>query len=399
MSEKHQVLIVGGGTGGLTVASQLLEREDAPEVAVIEPSDTHYYQPLWTLIGAGVFPKEESARPMADVMPKGATWIQDAAASFDPENNTVTTEGGDTYEYDVLVVAPGLQINWDAIPGLAESVGKPGSGVVSNYDYETCEATWEAIQQVPKGGTALFTEPTMGVKCGGAPQKIMYLTDDALRRRGVREGSRIAFMKAKGKLFSSKPYEETLYDVVERKGIEVNLMTELIELRPDQKQAVFRHLETGEEQTIDYDMIHVVPPMSALDAVAESPLADDSGFVDVDPGTLRHTRYENVFALGDSSNLPTSKTGAAIRKQAPVLVDHLMASIHHTTPVNGTYNGYTSCPLVTGYGKLVLAEFDYDKEPDESFPFDQTKERYSMYALKAYGLPRMYWNGMLKGRM
>ena len=399
MSEKHQVLIVGGGTGGLTVASQLLEREDAPEVAVIEPSDTHYYQPLWTLVGGGVFPKEESARPMAEVMPKGATWIQDAAASFDPENNTVTTEGGDTYEYDVLVVAPGLQINWDAIPGLAESVGKPGSGVVSNYDYETCEATWDAIQQVPKGGTALFTEPTMGVKCGGAPQKIMYLTDDALRRRGVREGSRIAFMKAKGKLFSSKPYEETLYDVVERKGIEVNLMTELIELRPDQKQAVFRHLETGEEQTIDYDMIHVVPPMSALDAVAESPLADDSGFVDVDPGTLRHTRYENVFALGDSSNLPTSKTGAAIRKQAPVLVDHLMASIHHTTPVNGTYNGYTSCPLVTGYGKLVLAEFDYDKEPDESFPFDQTKERYSMYALKAYGLPRMYWNGMLKGRM
>jgi sulfide:quinone oxidoreductase len=399
MSEKHQVLIVGGGTGGLTVASQLLEREDAPEVAVIEPSDTHYYQPLWTLVGGGVFPKEESARPMADVMPKGATWIQDAAASFDPENNTVTTESGDTYEYDYLVMAPGLQINWDAIPGLAESVGKPGTGVVSNYDYETCEATWDAIQQVPKGGTALFTEPTMGVKCGGAPQKIMYLTDDALRRRGVREGSRIAFMKAKGKLFSSPPYEETLYDVVERKGIDLHLMTELIELRPDQKQAVFRHLETGEEETIGYDMIHVVPPMSALDVVAESPLAGEDGFVDVDPGTLRHTQYENVFAIGDSSNLPTSKTGAAIRKQAPVLVEHLMASINHTTPANGTYNGYTSCPLVTGYGRLVLAEFDYDKEPDESFPFDQTQERYSMYALKAYGLPRMYWNGMLKGRM
>jgi sulfide:quinone oxidoreductase len=399
MSDKHQVLIVGGGTGGLTVASQLLEREDAPEVAVLEPSDTHYYQPLWTLVGGGVFPKEESARPMADVMPKGATWIQDAAASFDPAHNTVTTEGGDTYEYDVLVVAPGLQINWDAIPGLAESVGQPGTGVVSNYDYETCEATWDAIQQVPKGGTALFTEPTMGVKCGGAPQKIMYLTDDALRRRGVREGSRIAFMKAKGKLFSSPPYEETLYDVVERKGIDLHLMTELIELRPDQKQAVFRHLETGEEETIGYDMIHVVPPMSALDVVAGSPLADEDGFVDVDPGTLRHTRYENVFALGDTSNLPTSKTGAAIRKQAPVLVEHLMASINHTTPANGTYNGYTSCPLVTGYGRLVLAEFDYDKEPDESFPFDQTQERYSMYALKAYGLPRMYWNGMLKGRM
>jgi hypothetical protein len=252
---------------------------------------------------------------------------------------------------------------------------------------------------MPKGGTALFTEPSMGVKCGGAPQKIMYLTDDALRRRDAREGSRIAFMKAKGSLFSSPPYEETLYEVVDRKGIELNLMTELTELRPDRRQAVFTHLETGEEETIEYDMIHVVPPMGALDAIADSPLTDEDGFVDVDPGTLQHTQYENVFALGDNSNLPTSKTGAAIRKQAPVLVDQLMATLKHTTPVNGTYNGYTSCPLVTGYGKLVLAEFDYDKEPDESFPFDQTQERYSMYALKAYALPRMYWNGMLKGRM
>jgi len=399
MTDTHQVLIVGGGTGGLTVASQLLSRDDAPEVAVIEPSDTHYYQPLWTLVGGGVFPKEESARPMGNVMPKDATWIQDAAAEVDPESATVTTRSGDTYGYDYLVMAAGLQLNWDGIPGLAESVGQSGTGVVSNYSYDTCETTWDAIQDFPKGGTALFTEPTMGVKCGGAPQKIMYLADDAFRRQGVRDGSRIAFMKAKGSLFSSPPYEETLYEVVERKGIELNLMTELTALDPSSKQATFRHLESGEEMTIDYDMIHVVPPMQAPDFIAESPLSGEDGFVSVDPGTLQHTKYENVFGLGDNSNLPTSKTGAAIRKQAPVLVDHLTATMNQTTPINGTYSGYTSCPLVTGYGKLVLAEFDYDKEPEESFPFDQTEERYSMYALKAYGLPRMYWNGMLKGRM
>jgi len=189
MTDSHQILIVGGGTAGLTVASQLQEQDETLDVAVIEPADTHYYQPLWTLIGGGVFPKEESARPMADVMPKGVTWIQDAAASFDPENNTVTTEGGATYGYDYLVMAAGLQINWDAIPGLADSVGRPGTGVVSNYSYETCEDTWAAIQQFPKGGTALFTEPTMGVKCGGAPQKIMCLTDEALRRRTLRPWS------------------------------------------------------------------------------------------------------------------------------------------------------------------------------------------------------------------
>jgi sulfide:quinone oxidoreductase len=227
----------------------------------------------------------------------------------------------------------------------------------------------------------------------------MYLADEAFRRQGVRDGSRIAFMKAKGALFSSKPYEETLYEIVERKGIDVNLMTELTEIRPDAKEAVFKNVETEEEMTVQYDLLHAVPPMTAPDFIAESPLADEEGWVEVDPGTLQHTRYDNVFGIGDNSNLPTSKTGAAIRKQAPVLVDHLTATMNQTTPINGTYNGYTSCPLVTGYGKLVLAEFDYDKEPQESFPFDQTQERYSMYALKAYGLPRMYWNGMLKGRM
>jgi sulfide:quinone oxidoreductase len=206
-------------------------------------------------------------------------------------------------------------------------------------------------------------------------------------------------MKAKGKLFSSPKYEKTLEKVVARKDIDLNLMTELVEVKPEAKQAVFRHLDTGEETTEAYDLLHVVPPMCAPDFIAESTLSDDDGWVDVDPGTLQHKRFDNVFALGDNSNLPTSKTGAAIRKQAPVLVDHLTATMHETTPVNGVYGGYTSCPLVTGYGKLVLAEFDYNKEPEESFPFDQSQERYSMYGLKAYGLPRMYWNGMLKGRL
>ena len=399
MKDHYRVLIVGGGTGGLMVASQLLNHVDDLDIAVIDPSDKHYYQPLWTLVGGGVFPKEESERNEADCIPDGAEWIQDAVTELHPDENRVTLAGGDSVSYDVLVMAAGIQIDWDAIPGVMEGLKQPGNGVVSNYSFDTCEKTWEAIEAFPKGGTALFTEPTTGVKCGGAPQKIMYLAEEAFERNGVRDGSRIAFMKAKGKLFSAPKYERTLYDVVKKKGIEVNLMTELIELRPAVHEAVFQNLDTGEKTTEHYDLIHVVPPMTAPDFIAQSDLADDDGWVDVDPGTLQHQRFSNVFALGDNSSLPTSKTGAAIRKQAPILVDHLLAVMNKRAPLNGRYNGYTSCPLVTGYGKLVLAEFDYDKNPEESFPFDQSKERYSMYALKAYGLPRMYWNGMLKGRM
>lgn len=396
MNDHYQVLIVGGGTAGLTVAAHLRNQEDPPEVAVLEPSDKHYYQPLWTLIGGGVFPREESERNEGDFIPPGATWIQDAAARFDPENNTVTTEGGTTLSYDYLVMAAGIQIDWDKIPGLKESVGKPGTGVCSNYSYDTVPATWENIQNF-QGGTALFTEPNTPIKCGGAPQKIMYLADEAFRKQGVREKTSIIFAKGKPGIFSSPHYATALTEVCARKDIETRFNHNLTELRPDAKEAVFEHLETGEEVVIPYDMVHVTPPMSAPDFIKDSPLGNEEGWVEVDKHSLRHVRYPNVFGLGDNSSLPTSKTGAAVRKQAPVVVENLMAAIRGEN-LEASYDGYTSCPLVTGYGKLILAEFDYDKNPMESFPFDQRQERYSMYALKAYGLPRLYWHGMLRGR-
>jgi len=392
----YEVLIVGGGSGGLSVAAQLRNRPDAPQVALIEPSDKHYYQPLWTLVGGGVFPKEESERNEADFIPPGVTWIRDKVATFDPDAHTVTTEGGRTIRYEQLVVAAGIQIDWDKIPGLAESVGKPGTGVVSNYSYDTVEATWEAIRTF-KGGTAIFTDPKTAVKCGGAPQKIMYLAEESFRKQGVRDKSRVLFMNAKPTNFTAPAYGVTLRRICEERGIDIQLEHDLIALRPDVKEAVFRKGD-GTELVVKYDLIHVTPPQSAPDFLKRSPLANADGWVDVDKHTLAHVRYPDVFALGDNSSLPTSKTGAAIRGQAPVLVENLMAR-RAQRALTASYDGYTACPVVTGYGKLLMCEFDYSKNPKESFPFDQNQERYSMYALKAYGLPRMYWHGMLRGRM
>ena len=392
----HQVLVVGGGTAGLTVASQLLNKANPPEVAIIEPSEVHYYQPIWTLVGGGVFDKEVSRRMQADYIPAGATWIKDKVASFDPDNNQVTLEGGDKISYDFLVVAMGIQIDWDKVPGLVESVGKPGTGVVSNYSYETVESTWATIQAMKKG-TAIFTHPNTPIKCGGAPIKICYLASDHWRKNGLLNHINVVFAKGGGGIFAVKKYADSLTQVADRYGIERKWNIFLKELNPAAKEATFEHMQTGETQTLSYDMIHVTPPMSAPDVIKTSPLAASTGWVEVDSQTTRHTRYANVFSLGDCSNLPTSKTGAAIRKQAPVTVANLIAAINGMA-LPKAYNGYTSCPLVTGYGKLILAEFDYNKEPMESFPFDQSQERYSMYALKAHGLPRMYWHGMLKGR-
>lgn len=390
----HRVLIVGGGTAGITVAARLARRFGGDGLTIVEPSAAHYYQPLWTLVGGGVFPKEASRRAEADYIPKGAEWVRDAVASFHPEENAVATRDGRRLTYDYLVVAAGLQLDWGAIEGLAGNVGR--DGICSNYSYETVESTWECISNF-KGGIALFTMPGTPVKCGGAPQKIMYLADETFRKRGVRDRTRIVFASAKPTIFDVERYARTLMGVIARKGIETRFQHDLVAVRPEAREAVFRRIDTGESVTIAYDMIHVTPPMSAPDFIKQSPLAGAGGWVDVDRATLRHVRYPNVYALGDCSGLPTSKTGAAIRKQAPVLVENLSSEM---AGGNGaaTYDGYTSCPLITGYGKLVLAEFDYDKAPAETFPFDQSKERRSMYLLKAYGLPALYWHGMLRGR-
>jgi sulfide:quinone oxidoreductase len=315
-------------------------------------------------------------------------------AEFRPAGNAVVLTSGRELTYDFLVVALGIQIDWNKIPGLAEGIGR--GGVCSNYSYQHVDYTWECLRDF-RGGTALFTMPNTAVKCGGAPQKIMYLADDRFRRAGVRDKSRVIFASPQSAIFSVEKYRRTLERVVERKGIETRFKHNLVELRPAAKEAILEQIDTHERVTIPYDLIHVTPPMSAPDVIKRSSLAGPGGCVEVDKFTLQHPRFPSVFPIGDCSGLPTSKTGAAIRKQAPVLVRNLLAA-RRGQPLTAKYDGYTSCPIVTGYGKLVLAEFDYEHQPRETFPFDQSKERLSMYLLKAYALPRLYWDGMLRGR-
>jgi len=391
---RHSVVIVGGGTGGISVAARLrLARPDL-DVAIVEPSEFHDYQPLWTLVGGGVFEKETTRRKEIDYIPTGVTWIKDRVARFEPEAKVVVTEGGQRIEYEALVVATGIQLDWGKIKGIEGQLGK--GGVVSNYSYDVVDKTWEALRAF-SGGNAVFTFPSTPIKCAGAPQKIMYLADDHLRRTGVRSKSKVIYASAAAAIFGVKKYAAALSKVVERKQIETRFRHDLVELRPGSKEAVFQHLDEKKEVVLKYDLIHVVPPQSAPDVVKRSGLANEAGWVDVHKHTLQHTRFPEVFSLGDCSSLPTSRTGAAIRKQAPVLVENLLA-YRDGRPLDAKYDGYASCPLVTGYGRLILAEFDYDGKPTESFPFDQSRERFSMWTLKAYGLPELYWNGMLRGR-
>ncbi len=392
--EKHQIVILGGGSAGLTVAARLRRKDPHLKVTVIDPASKHYYQPLWTLVGAGILPREWTERDQAAVIPKGVGWVKESVVALSPETKEVELSSGKKISYEMLVVAPGIQVNWSAIEGLTDTIGE--NGVCSNYSYAHVEKTWKFIREF-KGGRALFTFPNTPVKCAGAPQKIMYLAEHHFRKAGVRDKSEVVFMSAAGAIFGVPHYAKSLTEIVRERGIETSFKQNLVAIRPKSREAIFRHTETGNETVSRYDLLHVSPPMSAPDFIKTSLLANEAGWVNVDKHSLQHIKYPEVFALGDASSLPTSKTGAAIRKQAPVLVENLLAVRDGKKP-SAVYNGYTSCPLVTGYGKVIMAEFDYDGRPQETFPFDQSKERRSMYLLKRHLLPVLYWKGMLRGR-
>lgn len=396
ITAKHQILIVGGGTAGITVAARLL-RKGYTDVAVIEPSDQHYYQPLWTLVGGGQAKAATTARPESSVMPSGATWIRKAASVFDPNANTVTCADGATYEYDALVVCPGIQLDWNRTDGLAEAVGH--NGVSSNYRFDLAPRTWDFIRET-RSGSAVFMMPSGPIKCGGAPQKIAYLASDYWRKQGVLDKIDVHLVLPTPRAFGIPAIADNLDKVIAGYGIQLHTMSEVTAVDGDSKKVTLTAVgEGGTDGTLAYDVLHAVPRQSAPDWIKTSPLStgDDNGYVELDKFTLQHVRYPNVFGLGDAGSTPNSKTGAAIRKQAPVVVENIDAFLTGR-PLQARYDGYSSCPIVTSSHDMLLAEFDYDMHLEPSFPIlDPTKPHRPYWYMKKYGLPWLYWNLMLKG--
>ncbi len=393
---KHQVLIVGGGTAGITVAARLL-RKGYADVAVMEPSDKHYYQALWTLVGGGQAKASATERAEAAVMPKRATWIRKAAAEVDPEANTVTSEDGSTYAYDVLVVCPGIQLDWNKTDGLQDALGR--NGVSSNYRFDLAPRTWDFIRGT-RSGSAVFMMPSGPMKCAGAPQKIAYLAADYWRKQGVLDKIDVHLVVPTPRIFGIPAIADNLDRVIADYGIHLHTASEITAIDVDSRKVTVSALaEGGTDTTLPFDMLHAVPRQSAPDWIKTSRLStgDALGYVEVDKHTMQHVRYPNVFALGDAGSTPNSKTGAAIRKQAPVVVENIDAHLAGR-PLTGSYDGYASCPIVTSTHDMLLAEFDYDFNLKPSFPvLDPTAPHRAYWYLKKYGLPFMYWNLMLKG--
>ncbi|MDH4020043.1 MAG: bifunctional protein tyrosine phosphatase family protein/NAD(P)/FAD-dependent oxidoreductase [Xanthomonadales bacterium] len=399
-AKTYDVVVVGGGSAGIAAASSLLRRRPQLDIVVVEPRYKHFYQPGFTMVGGGIFAPTQPQTFTKKVMPDGVRWIEAAAASFDPDRNQVILEDGSRLEYRNLVVAPGLKLDWDAVEGLHESLGK--NGVTSNYRFDYAPYTWELVKNL-KSGRAIFTQPQMPIKCAGAPQKAMYLSCDHWLRNKVLDKIDVSFCNAGGVLFGIDHYVPPLMEYVRKYDANLELFSNLVAVDGEAKKAWFDVSQPGEDtvrEEMEFDMLHVCPPQTAPDFIINSPLSNEAGWVDVAQDTLRHKRYGNVFSLGDACSAPNAKTLAAARLQAPVVAENLIAVFDGKEPT-AEYNGYGSCPLTVEKGKIVLAEFGYGGKLLPTFPewlIKSDEPSKLAWFLKEKMLPTVYYQLMLKGR-
>ncbi len=340
MSNYKHIVIIGAGTGGISVASRLTKHKF--KVSIIDPNDKHYYQPLFTLIGGGDSTMEKASKDMSSVIPKGIEHIKKRVRKIEAGKNLLILDDDSKLEYDYLIASPGIQIDWNKIENLERYLEE--EKVHTNYSEKYVSNTYKAFKDF-KGGNAIFTFPNSAVKCGGAPQKIMWLFQHFIEHKGLKDQTNIYFTSAAGNLFGVEKYRTSLERLANKRKIKELYKHNLVSIKDN--KAKYEILGTEETKELKFDFIHVTPPMSAPDFLKSSGLCDANGWIDVDPYTLKSKKFDNVFALGDASNLPTAKTGAGIRKQAPVVYKNLLSSLKDKK-LKAKYNGYTSCPLVTG---------------------------------------------------
>lgn len=405
-ARNHKVVVVGAGSAGLAISHQLLRQGKfgQDDIAVIDPATWHHYQPGWTLVGGGLKQKDSLRNPLSSLIDPKLRFYNTGVKGFSPDDSFITLSNGDSINYDHLVVVPGIKVDYDSVKGLPEALANPDSLVSSTYAYDHCDKVFTKIRKFQQG-KAIFTQPAGIIKCAGAPQKIMWLALDHWRRAGLynvtdpsRSAINISFATGLPTMFGVPKYSAKLEELRKERSVQGLFQHNLIAI--DGNTATFTTADGESQAKKEFDFLHVVPLNRPHNFVKDSVLSNDAGYVDVNEGTTRHKKFQNVWSAGDASSLPTSKTVAAITGQAPVLVRNLLSCIDSKEP-EAIYDGYTSCPLTTEYGKVLLAEFKYGGEPKETFHswfgIDQAVPRRSFYIMKKHFFPWVYDKYMVKG--
>jgi sulfide:quinone oxidoreductase len=397
-----RVVIIGAGAGGTALVNRLIGRLDGASITIIDPSEKHLYQPGLSLVAAGLKPASYTESKTTDWLPGGITYINEAAAGIDPETRRVTTSGGQAIDYDFLVVAPGLVLDHDAIEGFSlDLVGSNGIGALYAGP-EYAARTWQAASKyVEQGGRRHFHPPgdrdEMRRRAAQAhlpdrrhrPHRRQCGQDRDHLRRQQPEPLRRSHRVGKGADAVREPRDITpAYS------------------HPARHRAwqPARHLHRPRRRHragIRLPPRHPAAARARRDPAVGPAWADrwtDQGWVEVDQEDAAPLRYPEIFALGDVAGVPKGKTAASVKWQVPVVEDHLVAAIAGTEGT-ATYNGYTSCPLITRVGRAMLIEFDYNNDLTPSFPgiIAPLEELWISWLMKEVALKATY-NAMLRGK-
>lgn len=389
-------IVAGGGSASVSIVNNLIRsgRVQPSQILVIEPSLVNYYQPGFTMIGGRVLGDAESIKKnsmhiienkTANMFPFSVPILQKEVVSFNPEQNSLLVSGGESLKYENLIVSMGIHLDFEAVPGLKQALDDEKSTVGSIYRLPYAFKTNKIIENF-KGGNAIFCIPPLPIKCPGAPQKIMHLAIDNFKAAGVTD-FKVHYFMAQPAIFSVPKYAKKLKEIAEGKGINLHFEHTISRVEHEKKLAYFKNKDG--EIAVPYDMLHVPPPQRGVNALKNSTLVDKTGFVEVNKETLRHTRYNNVWALGDCANTPIPKTLAGALSQSQVLT-HNLFQVLDKKDTNAKYEGYTACPIFVGNNKLMMCEFKYGLVPHESFSYKQDIPNGFYYWAKKWLFPRVY---------
>jgi sulfide:quinone oxidoreductase len=399
------IVISGAGAGGISIANRLARSLQGARITIIDSREAHHYQPGWTLIASGLWDKNKALTKTAEWLPSSVNWVRGMVTEYNPDSNEVSVSNGETISYDYLIVACGLQLRYERIEGMDTGLIGQGKGIGSVYaGVDEAEGTRDEINQwiAKGGGTGLFNLPPTALKCAGAPLKMTFTTLSRLEDSGQRDNFNVEFMTPSGSLFSVPFYNDFVKQRFTEQDVTRHDFWTLKSIDADAKKATYT-VRDAEDQSKDYEFIHVVPPMTAPDSLLNSPLkfADDSPFSDwmeVDRETLQNPNYPNVWGIGDVMGMPSNKTAASVKMQANILEQNFLAYLQDR-PLPARHNGYTSCPLITSIGKAMLVEFGWDGKLLPTFSFiDPKEESWTVWVMKERMLRPAYY-AMLEGKI
>jgi sulfide:quinone oxidoreductase len=375
----HDVLILGGGVGG-TVVANLLAKElgDQARVTVVDTTGIHVYQPGFLYVAIGQEHPEALQRPEASLLRHDIKLVVDRATRVDTATQKVVLASGRTLRYDELLLATGSRTVMEEVPG--------GAGAHDFYTMEGATRLFKALKEFD-GGKIVIGVAGIPYKCPPAPVEFAFLLDDYLRARHIRDKSEIKLLSPLNRAFTIEATSKLVQPILAERGIELTGFFNVETVDP-----IAKTVTSLEGETMAYDLLVLVPPHRGQKVIEDSGLGDERGWVPVDKNTLKHTRLEHIWAVGDTTNIPISKSGSVAHYEASVAADAIAAAVRGEAPPTHVYDGKVMCFLETGQGQATTIRFDYDHPP-----VSPTPARRWHWAKTLFN--KTYWHTVPQGRL